>query len=77
MKKLILIGFSILAVGCTTPRPATSPKPAPTSDATSIDQKDGERRETPTVSDDTDAVKTEEKNRVTGYGEDPGEETQE
>jgi hypothetical protein len=71
MKKLTVIGFALLALGCTTPRPATTPTAAPE------DQKLGEEKETrTTISDDTDG-KSEDQNRITGYGEDPGEETQE
>lgn len=74
MKKLTIIGFALLALGCSTPRPATTPTAAPE------EQKLGEEKETTTLGDDDGdpgSVKSEERTRVTGYGEDPGEETQE
>jgi hypothetical protein len=73
MKQLIIVGFAILALGCTKPQSTTTQKGAPE------EGKLGGRQEvTSTMSDDADQVKeSNERTRVTGYGDDPGEETQE
>lgn len=72
MRKLFIIGIALLALGCTKPQPTSTPVAAP-EEMKPADRKDAP----PTMSDDVDGKKSEERTRVTGYGEDPGEETQE